>query len=1274
MIILNNQIYIVIQLLIFFVSKIRCDIVVKNNENTMKNLYKTINQNQVQGDVKLIFNEKFYNISTATNNSFDVQRSISFYSEKGTIFDFQHSYASKFTFNFKHDVNNVKIKFHNITFYDFVGDNYNSLLYFIITIVNHNTYEIEFNNCKFIQDKGVLLNISYFSKVVTQSSPQVIFNNCSFINSHHMFEAYNSSYPQQASSGRSRFFLMHFKNCLFKNIDFLGTLFLGNITFENCTFENVIGAEKGACSIFCSYDYGNTIKLLNTRFENINIEYNVQPFYFGNTIFDVYNTTFKNFHSYTGYLFFSHMNMETTEITMTIDNSEFNDISTLFGGQENKITIKNSRFHNINGKVTEIPIIFNSAFSEIKFLNTKFENISSSKETLFNIETSYTFTNAEFKDIKMSSKSMIETIYKNISFDGCTFKNILCIGENNDASLIEFTSSDYGNTLSMNNVSIEKCNTNGDFIAIDGNNSNINISNIKINEINSYGSLLNNKSTKSVLRMNEANISNNKNTNKSRCGLITYLNNDIDCYISNSIFKNNEIKNNGGSFCFKNWNDINLKISSSVFEDNYAFYGGALYLYQENNSLEDGSNSNSNSNNNNNNFEITDSIFQNNNANYYGGALFINSDSINLNNLKNDTFIGNKAYAGGAIYTNINNINNNENNNIELQFKSNKVNFNNNMSESHGSNYASNPLMINTVLSTTNKNRNEIKSGETYSLSFNMTDAYGHVVTDTSKYYNNFMLHLSNKNDEDLNEDFELTDNNCIFSNGKCELNKLKIYAKNSKAINIKLTLESHVKNDIIIENDNFNIMINDCDKTQIKMYYKDSYFYCENPICDADCPVSNGTAICVKNEDVQTNNKNKGKCECVPGWIGDKCETKDYANIETNYTYVVTLPIIILIASIMIFFAFNYKKGIIMDTGHIKCQFFLLGLMLYFLSINFNKFLNYKHCALNFILRHSGVLLTYIVSLLYVTSGFKIGMYFREIERLNYSFFKSGTSSLNYEENISDSKGSLMKTSSTEKGSTPTLDNKIPHLKKSTPSVKSDENREKEKFNKNLNYVHSLYVELTALYIFVIISLIVISIFYYDKNKEYIHEYDGKWRYKCPLEKFDMIACIIEFMSLIYMIVLVIKVWNYTYIFKCIKYISYSAILWLSIGPLVNVISYVAFYTKGSLYNCFNYILNGLCYLIMLALFSWDKIYYIMKKKDNDPESYFLSLKLIQCPIHRSLMCGCKNFVKSEVDVVTRYIEFYKYSSKVLLFSNGRLTYVKRNNKTSIRFNLFEN
>ncbi len=109
---------------------------------------------------------------------------------------------------------------------------------------------------------------------------------------------------------------------------------------------------------------------------------------------------------------------------------------------------------------------------------------------------------------------------------------------------------------------------------------------------------------------------------------------------------------------------------------------------------------------------------------------------------------------------------------------------------------------------------------------------------------------------------------------------------KDLKTLNIKLILENNNKNEININFDKFKINVNDCDENQIKLYSKDTYFYCENPLCNDDCPVSNGTAICKKNKNIDTNNKiindkNNNICECVPGWVGDKCEKKDYADIK---------------------------------------------------------------------------------------------------------------------------------------------------------------------------------------------------------------------------------------------------------------------------------------------------------------------------------------------------------------------------------------------------------
>jgi len=271
-----------------------------------------------------------------------------------------------------------------------------------------------------------------------------------------------------------------------------------------------------------------------------------------------------------------------------------------------------------------------------------------------------------------------------------------------------------------------------------------------------------------------------------------------------------------------------------------------------------------------------------------------------------------------------------------------------------------------------------------------------------------------------------------------------------------------------------------------------------------------------------------------------------------------------------MIFFFINSKKQIIVDTGHIKSQLLLFGLLLYFISLNFNKFLNYGNCALHFILRHSGILLIYAISLIYIASGFKIGMNYKEMERLNLPEFKNGNNNEKFDENNNDSKTtSLTLTKEIILNIEKELNNleiynnsnqgnrkSSYYLKKSNLSVnsKNDESSEKVKLNKCVAYIHSLYIELTFIYISVVNLLIILSLFSLRKKKEYIHEYNGKWRYLCPLENYDMIANLIEFLLIFYLMLLILKIWNYTYIFKCIKYIGNFTILWVTLGPLINV------------------------------------------------------------------------------------------------------------------------
>lgn len=85
---------------------------------------------------------------------------------------------------------------------------------------------------------------------------------------------------------------------------------------------------------------------------------------------------------------------------------------------------------------------------------------------------------------------MFKVLYKNLNFNGCIFSDILCNGE--DSSFIFFKSSEYGNSIIFDNSIIINGKSNGDYILINGDLSLIKFSNLTINKIYSYGSLLNN--------------------------------------------------------------------------------------------------------------------------------------------------------------------------------------------------------------------------------------------------------------------------------------------------------------------------------------------------------------------------------------------------------------------------------------------------------------------------------------------------------------------------------------------------------------------------------------------------------------------------------------------------------------------------------------------------------------------------------------------------------------------------------------------------------------
>lgn len=122
-------------------------------------------------------------------------------------------------------------------------------------------------------------------------------------------------------------------------------------------------------------------------------------------------------------------------------------------------------------------------------------------------------------------------------------------------------------------------------------------------------------------------------TNGEARGGVMYIDSSTVNEIKDSTFENNSAKNGGAIYLNKS---IINKITGSVFRNNNATTvnsGGAIYSPDSSNNANIG--------------EISDSIFENNTANAYGGAICLNTS---LNKLSNTQFIRNIATeSGGAV-------------------------------------------------------------------------------------------------------------------------------------------------------------------------------------------------------------------------------------------------------------------------------------------------------------------------------------------------------------------------------------------------------------------------------------------------------------------------------------------------------------------------------------------------------------------------------------------------------------------------------------------------
>ncbi|ORX53798.1 hypothetical protein BCR36DRAFT_253704, partial [Piromyces finnis] len=422
-----------------------------------------------------------------------------------------------------------------------------------------------------------------------------------------------------------------------------------------------------------------------------------------------------------------------------------------------------------------------------------------------------------------------------------------------------------------------------------------------------------------------------------------------------------------------------------------------------------------------------------------------------------------------------------------------------------------------------------------------------------------------------------------------------------------------------------------------------------------------------------------------------------------------------------MLFIVFNRKKNIIKDTGLLKNLFIPFGLFLVFTSMIFYIYNSYLGCFINFLLKHVGITLSLVFINIYVTLGRELGITNIIInegekydiintnplveEKCNENTESSSQSNTieiieakinfdnehnrvsrynnrNCEKLIMEYETNyykililykLMNSLLNPNQNDDQRDNMDSFINKNIIGEKIQLKNVINIIIKNIRNTHSTllnHIILFPMFIILTIYIIISKFIYYEKtySLNIVQNESGEWYYKCTLETMDFIYNIFEMM---YIIFIIIKGKNIIYnncIFRCIKNIMHSMIIWIVFGPLINIIGFLFLQNKRYNRILLEIIWNSIGYLIIFILFSMDKIHTITTGRD-DSTYYFDFINHKKCLIHNSYICGCpvEKSNKNRKILIEKYILFYKYCSELYTISNGKLKYVSVNKKLNV-------
>jgi len=121
---------------------------------------------------------------------------------------------------------------------------------------------------------------------------------------------------------------------------------------------------------------------------------------------------------------------------------------------------------------------------------------------LFYEESKINLQRIKLNNISTNGKGLINSFYNDLIISGLDANNITCYGDSGDSSLILFDSNIVSKRLELDNININDSSFNGPTFKILGSSNEILINNLYVNNVKSFGPIIDNMSKIVIIDIN----------------------------------------------------------------------------------------------------------------------------------------------------------------------------------------------------------------------------------------------------------------------------------------------------------------------------------------------------------------------------------------------------------------------------------------------------------------------------------------------------------------------------------------------------------------------------------------------------------------------------------------------------------------------------------------------------------------------------------------------------------------------------------------------------